>query len=98
MYIVHVRHLSFSRDVIRIDRMRIRIQIRIRIRDINITILILIKLVKVKKKTNFQIYTLGISYFFRFKLDLYNFLRKKMLVKLSFSLCFTPLDPNQYSE
>jgi len=72
-----------------------RIQIRIQVK--RITKLISNYLLKVKKKIYFQICTeiLEISYFFRFRLEIYDFLRKKKkLVELSFSLHFIPLDPD----
>ena len=76
--------------------LRIRIQVNI------ITKLILKYLLKVKKTYNFQVWTfktLEISYFFRFRLEKYNFpakknKKKKLLVKLCFSLHFIPLDPD----
>lgn len=54
-----------------------RIQIRIQVK--RITKLISNYLLKVKKKIYFQICTeiLEISYFFRFRLEIYDFLREK---------------------
>ena len=76
---------------IRINHMRIRIRkiLWMRIQDNKITKLITNHHLKVKKK-----------YFFRFKLEKYNFLLKKppksLFVKLCFSLNSIPLDPHHW--